>query len=58
VTVVEKKEEREPEIYIKINGVEFTFDSRNADPSLMEEIGRLIKGFFKILERRAQKRAT
>lgn len=42
-------------ITIEIDGTKSVFEFANSDPSLIDEIGRLIKGFFAILKRRAEK---
>lgn len=45
-------------LIVIIDGVRFEVDDATADAGLVEEISRVIKGLFKILEKRAQKSAT
>ncbi len=42
-------------ITIEIDEHKSVFEFAESDPSLIEEISRLIKGFFGILKRRAEK---
>lgn len=45
-------------ITIEVHGSVSVFNFDNSDPSLIEEISRLIKGFFAILKRRAEMKTT
>lgn len=47
-----------PRLVVIIDGVRFEIDDQQADAGLVEEISRVIKGLFKILEKRAQKSAS
>jgi len=51
-------EVKPPRLVVIIDGVRFEVDDATADAGLVEEISRVIKGLFKILEKRAQKSAT
>lgn len=53
--VVDK--EKEPRVVVIIDGVRFEIDDSEADAEIRKDISRVIKGLFKILEKRAQPRA-
>ena len=53
-----QSEAKPPRLIVIIDGVRFEIDDATADAGLVEEISRVIKGLFKILEKRAQKQSA